>query len=298
MVYRYPPSLSAALIHCYRPSRPRCLLLLCIALLLSPVKAALATPTEESPIRFGSVAMDIPPMMHQRLLPLTRYLSESLARPVSLFLAPNMATAIDDVATGTVELAYLTPVAYIRARERSNSRLIAKTVTNGRDSMRLAIVVKKESPIQIISDLAGKRFAFGDRESLLQRVTLTSAGLPLEALGHYDFLEHQDNTIRSVLHGVYDAGILKEAMALRWLDKGIRIIHLSQEFPPYNIAASPRVSDKLLAQLRDALLNLDENNPEHYAVIKALDPSYSGFAAASDKEYDAARKLIAPFIRD
>lgn len=270
------------------------ILFLSLTLLLLQSGTAQAA-AENSPLRFGSVAMDTPPMMHQRLLPLARYLSEMLGRPVELFLAPNMATAIDDVATGTVDFAYLTPVAYIRAHERSNSRLIAKVVTNGTDSMRLAIVVKKESPIRSVADLAGKRFAFGDREALLQRAVVVSAGMPLERLGHYDFLNHYDNVIRSVLHGLHDAGILRESSALRWQDKGVRIIHQSVELPTSNFTASPTISDKLLEQLRNAFLKLDATNPEHYAVIKALDPDYSGFTTAGDKDYEEARKMIEPF---
>lgn len=271
-------------------------LLFCLVLLL-PV-AAVQASHDNSPIRFGSVAMETPPMMHQRLLPLTRYLSEALARPVTLFLAPNMATAIDDVATGTVELSYLTPVAYVRAHERSNSRLIAKALANGHGATRLVIVVKRDGPIQGIADLAGKRFAFGDREALLQRAVVTAAGMPLERLGHYEFLDHYDNITRSVLHGAHDAGILREATAMRWLDKGLRIIHHSAELPTSVITASHAVNDKLLWQLRDAFLRLDASNPEHYAVIKALDSSYTGFAAASDREYERARKMIAPFMRE
>lgn len=265
--------------------------------LLLPVTAAQAYH-DNSPIRFGSVAMETPPMMHQRLLPLTRYLSETLARPVTLFLAPNMATAIDDVATGTVELSYLTPVAYIRAHERGNSRLIAKALANGRGAMRLVIVVKRDSPIQGVAGLAGKRFAFGDREALLQRAVVSAAGLPLARLGHYEFLDHYDNIVRSVLHGVHDAGILRETTAMRWLDKGVRIIHHSVELPTSNITVSHTVSEELLGQLRDAFLKLDASNPEHYAVIKALDPSYTGFAATSDQEYERARKMIAPFMNE
>lgn len=64
---------------------------------------------------------------------------------------------------------------------------------------------------------------------------------------------------------------------------------------PFNITVSPRVDERLLAQLRDAILRLDARNPEHYAVIKALDPDYTGFAAASDREYESARKLIKQF---
>ena len=51
---------------------------------------------------FGSVAMDIPAVMHKRLKPLTMYLSEALKRPIELKLSPNRGAAIADTASGKV----------------------------------------------------------------------------------------------------------------------------------------------------------------------------------------------------
>jgi len=248
-------------------------------------------------IRFGSVAMDIPAVMHRRLIPLTRYLSHELGRPVSLKLAKDMPGAIKDVAHGTVDLAYLTPVAYLKSHAMGQTRLVAKTITEGKGSFKLMIVVRADSPITSVADLKGKTFAFGDRAALLQRAVVVGAGIKLASLGKYDFLGHYDNIVRAVMHGEYDAGILKDTMAYKWQDKGIRVLYASEDLPPYNIAASKNVSDKMLAKLKQAFLKLDPKNPEHMRIIKTLDKNYDGFAATSDHEYDIVRKLIAPFSK-
>jgi len=143
-------------------------------------------------IRFGSVAMDIPAVMHRRLIPLTRYLSHELGRPVSLKLAKDMPGAIKDVAHGTVDLAYLTPVAYLKSHAMGQTRLVAKTITEGKGSFKLMIVVRADSPITSVADLKGKTFAFGDRAALLQRAVVVGAGIKLASLGKYDFLGHYD----------------------------------------------------------------------------------------------------------
>ena len=203
------------------------------------------------PVRLGSVAMDTPAVMHKRLLPLTEYLSEVLQRPVVLKLSPNMPTAISEVASGAVELAYLTPVAYIRSHEKGNTQLIAKTITKKKASFQLMIVVRNDSPIKTVEDLIGKKFAFGDRAALLQRAALVSSGIQMDQLGSYGFLGHYDNIIRAVMHGDYDAGILKDTMAYKWENKGARILYRSPDLPPYNIAASKNVDKNLLAQLKN-----------------------------------------------
>lgn len=244
---------------------------------------------------FGSVAMDIPAIMHVRLKPLTVYLSEKLQRPVRLKLSANMGAAINDTATGAVDIAYLTPVAYLKAHAKGDANIIVKTVTKGKASFQLMIVVKEDSPYKTVKDLIGKSFAFGDKKALLQRATVVGSGLQLEQFSEYKFIGHYDNIARSIVNNDFDAGILKDTMAFKWESKGLRILYSSPNLPPYNITASKNVDKKLLKQLREAFLALDGKNPEHLKIIKAIDKKYDGFAATNDAEYDVIRKLIAPF---
>lgn len=250
---------------------------------------------EDAPMKFGSVAMDVPSVMHKRLTPLIKYLSESLGQHVSLKLAKDMPEAILDASNGRVDLAYLTPVAYIRSNAAGNTQLVAKMKTNNKASFKLMIVVREDSPIQSVEDVIGKSFAFGDKAATLQRAVVVGAGLPLDKLGSYQYLRHYDNIVRAVLLGDYDAGILKDTMAYKWQGKGIRIIYSSPDLPPYNISASSKVSPQMLVKLKKAFLDLDINNPEHHAIIKALDKKYDGFADAKDADYDIVRQLISPF---
>jgi phosphonate transport system substrate-binding protein len=263
------------------------------------VSVAATGPGDDSApeLRFGSVAMDIPAEMYRRLTPLKNYLSTALGRPVSLRLSPNMPEAINAVSTGDVDLAYLTPVAYLEAERRSKAKLVVKTVTQGKSSFRLMIVVRDDSPIKSIADLRGKSFAFGDKAAILQRAVVVGAGMPLEALGQYQFIGHYDNIAQGVARGDFDAGILKDTTAYAWQKKGLRIIHQSKDLPPYNIVASAAMSDALVAQVRAAFLRLDPKIPAHRSVIEALDREYDGFAPTRDRDYDEVRRLIAPFAK-
>jgi phosphonate transport system substrate-binding protein len=259
--------------------------------------AEVAVAKDKKPIVFGSVAMDTPAVMHKRLTPLTKYLSKELGRPVELKLSPNMADAIDEVARGNVDLAYLTPVAYIKSHDKGKTKLIAKTVTKGKASFQLMIVVKDDSPMKDVRDLVGKDFAFGDEAALLQRAVVVGANMPLAQLRSYHYLGHYDNIVRSVLFGDYHAGILKDTMAFKWEGKGVRTLYTSPHLPPYNIAARGGLDDKVYEKLKKAFLSLDKNNKRHFEVIKALDKKYDGFAPTSDAEYDVVRKLVKPFIK-
>ncbi len=262
--------------------------------ILAPTRAY---STDTKPLSLGSVAMDIPAVMNERLRPLTQYLSKELGRPVQLHLSPNMKTAIDEISAGRVDLSYLTPVAYLKAQKNGNARLVAKTVTRGQGSFRLMVVVRNDSPIRSPADLAGKRFAFGDPSAILQRAVVVSAGLRIEQLGSHQFIGHYDNIARAVHNRDFDAGILKDTTAYQWEKKGLRIIHASPPLPPYAVVAAGHVDDELLGRVRAAFLKLDPKRPDDLRVIMALDPSYSGFAPVNDTEYDVIRKLIKPFDR-
>jgi len=258
-----------------------------------PLCAAVTDDANE--LRLGSVAMDIPAEMHRRLMPLTKYLSDTLKRPVTLKLSSSMSAAIEEVSNGSVELAYLTPVAYLKAHAKGNAQLVARTVTSNKHTFQLMVVVRDDSPIRRIQDLKGKTFAFGDKAAILQRAVVVGAGMPLEGLGEYKFIGHYDNIAKGVAIGDFDAGILKDTMAHDWQHRGLRILHRSPPLPPYNIVASSKVDAKLLKLIRQAFLSLDIRNPAHSKVIKALDDEYDGFAPASDADYDVVRELIAPF---
>ncbi len=269
-------------------------LVLAFILQAAPPVALAKEDAAANELYFGSVAMATPAVMHPRLLPLTKYLSEVLQRPVSLKLSFDMPTAIKEVSDSTVHLAYLTPVAYIKAKSSGGVRLIAKTMTKEGGSFQLMVVTKQDSLIRDIRGLAGKRFAFGDKAAVLQRAVVIGAGMPLERLGSYVFIGDVNNIVSGVMNGDFDAGILKDTTARKWKGKGLKTLHASSALPPFNIAASPNMDANLLEQVRRALLMLDIRNLEHAKILQTLDEQYTGFAPVKDHEYDVVRKLIEP----
>ena len=119
--------------------------------------------------------------------------------------------------------------------------------------------------------------------------------MPLDKLGSYKFIGHYDNIARGVEIGYFDAGILKDTKAFKWQGKGLRILYSSPNLPPYNITVSKNVTPLMREKLKQAFLALDDKNPEHSKVIKALSDKYNGFAPASDAEYNVVRELVKPF---
>ena len=267
-------------------------LLFPLCLWISP---ALDAQTIEPSYAIGTIATDIPAVMVRRMEPLTQYLAAQLNTPIQLRPAPSFRSAIADFGKGVTQIAYLTPVAFLEARERYGAIPVALPLTEGKPTFRLAVVVPKNSPAKKLADLAGHSFAFGDEKSLFQRAALDAGGLKQEQFSHYAYLKHFDNIAKAVLNRDFDAGIMKESLSQHYAPQGLRILHLSPPLPTYVIAVNSKFPADKIPALRKALIDLDGGIKIHRDILTALDPAYTGFVPAVDRHFEAAQKLIAPY---
>jgi len=241
----------------------------------------------------GSVAMDIPVEMVKRLTPLTKYLSKQISIPVTFRASPNLGSAVEDLGTNNTQIAYLPPAAYLEAHEKYAATPLVSPLSKGKGSFTLMIVVSKNSAIQSVNDLRGKKFAFGDKKAILQPAVVESAGIKLEEFASYDYLNHYDNIAKAVINGDFDAGIVKDVIAEKFSSQGLRVIYTSVPLPSYVFAVNKNLPAITVNKLKKAMLALKGNNATHKEILSALENGYDGFEAASDKDFDGIRKLLA-----
>lgn len=265
----------------------RLLLILATGLILHEAYAAV------DEIFMGSVAMDVPVDMVQRLRPLTQYLSAATGLKVSFRASRNMDTAANDLGNNLTQIAYLTPVAYLEAHDKYGVRALVAPLVHGQAAFRLVVVTRQDSPFKTMRDLRGKSFAFGDQKSLLQRAVVVGSGVGLKEFSRLAYINHLDNVAKAVLNKDFDAGILKDSIASEY--QGLRVIYSSPPLPSYLFAVSSKLPKATVEKLRDALLALKADTAEHKAVLNKLDEGYDGFAKVNDKDYDVVRQLILPF---
>ena len=265
-----------------------------LAILPGAVRAADPATRE---INLGSVAMDIPAAMVSRMTPLAQYLSTQTGMKVSFRASPNLGSAVDDLGLGNTYIAYLTPVAYLEAREKYRALPLVSPLTHGKLTFELVVAVAKDSQITSMQQLKGRSFALGDEKALLQRAVVVAGGVKLEEFSRYAFLKHYDNIAKAVLNGDFDAGILKDTVYEAFAPKGVRKIYTSPPLSSYLFAVSGKLPAASVDKLRKAFLDLKPDTPEHKAILQGLDAGYDGFSLATDKDYDAIRLLIAPFTQ-
>jgi phosphonate transport system substrate-binding protein len=234
---------------------------------------------------------DTPSRIYARFRPLTLYLGGVLGRPLRLVIARTYDEQIQMIATGRADYAYLGPTPYVRARDRARVEILAGESEGGQAFYQSALVVRADSPIERVADLAGKRVAFGAEISMSSAVApkllLSQAGLKRTDLGGMAHLDRHERVALAVLHGDFDAGGLRLDIAKSYLPRGLRVLATSQPLPPHMIAASPRVPTEDARQVRMALLHPDATGRE---ALRALGPAVS-FVGIEDAHYHAVRRM-------
>jgi phosphonate transport system substrate-binding protein len=234
---------------------------------------------------------DTPSRLYARFRPLTLYLAGTLGRPMRLVIANSYDEQIAMIADGRADYAYLGPTPYIRARERGTVRILAGESEGGHAFYQSALVVRDDSPIRRVADLAGRRVALGAEISLSSALApkrmLANAGLKRDDLAVVTHLDRHERVALAVIHGDFDAGGLRLDIARAYLPRGLRILATSQPLPPHVVVASPKVPEADAARVRDALLHPYTGGLE---ANRALGPEI-GFALVEDAHYHPIRRM-------
>lgn len=258
------------------------------ALALAPLVVRAAPPSGV----FVVHPYDTPSRIYARFRPLTLYLGGVLGRPLRLVIARTYDEQIGMIATGRADFAYIGPTPYVRARERGQITILAGESEGGQAFYQSALVVRADSPIEKVTDLAGKRVAFGAEISMSSAVApkllLAQSGVKRADLAEVAHLDRHERVALAVLHGDFDAGGLRLDIAKSYLPRGLRVLATSQPLPPHVIAASPRVSSEASHLVRLALLHPDATGQE---AVRTLGPGVR-FVELDDTHFVAVRRMI------
>lgn len=234
---------------------------------------------------------DTPSRLYSRYRPLTLYLGGALGRPMRLVIATTYDEQIGMIADGRADFAYIGPTPYVRARARAKVEILAGEAENGQAFYQSALVVRADSPVQRVADLAGKRVAFGAEISMSSAVApkqmLAQAGLTRADLAGITHLDRHERVALAVLHGDFDAGGLRLDIAKSYVPRGLRVLATSQPLPPHVIAASPKVTAADAEKVRQALLHPDNAGAESF---HALGPR-TNFSPVEDAHFHAVRRM-------
>ncbi len=248
-----------------------------------------APPVKDSRpiVYFGVVSRYSPHLLYEGYQPLMDYLSRETPYRFSLRLSRTYRETIDQLSRGEVAAAFLGTYIYIQNRSEKKLRCILEPLNkNGKPFFHSVVITGPNSSIKNLADLKGKRLALPSPYSysanwLFKETSLTHSNF--DSIRHFDF---HNTVIYRVLKGDFDAGVVKDRVAEKFTDAGIRIIYQSALIPASPIVVHENTKPEITSAITEAFLKVDPQKEEYKKVLQNWDSEFQyGFAPATDADY-------------
>lgn len=234
----------------------------------------------------------------ERLAKLKEYLEEELNLPVDIQFTEDYDTSIDLLVEEKVQMAYLGPFSYVKAKQRNpNLEPLAAPInkSTGRPWYTSSIIVSTDSGINSLADLKGKRFGFVSQSStsgyLAPSVELKMVGIdPKQDLAATEYAGTHDKNAAALAAGTVDAAAMTKQTFLDAQATGklpaeqYKLLWESNPLPTNPITINNQMSPELKTRLQKALINAPEG-----VIGSGVAPA--GYTLVQDEDYEPIRRL-------
>lgn len=208
--------------------------------------------------------------IRERYKPIVELLSKELKRPIKILSIDKYAEFEKGLSEEQYELVFIHP-AHIGLRAVKNGRYEGLATAKGFTDYRARVMVKRDSPLQEIADLRGKKLGVPALES----ITTVMFTAHLRDLGFltpekfYKATRYQDAVPFMIENDFVDAGVTgSAAVAKAWIAKGGRIIGEAKPVPIKQFLVSKKLSDAERAKIQSLILNLSETESGNIALSR------------------------------
>ena len=231
----------------------------------------------------------------QRFSPLADYLGRKIGQPVTVQVASSYQAHGDQVGRDLADIAYMGPMPFMQMVSKYGPKpLLARLEVNGSPVFYGMIVVRQDSPLQTLAELKGKKFAFGDPNStmshLVPKYMLHLAGIELNDLARFEFLNGHENVALAVLAGYYDAGGVKEEVYHGYRERGLRLLAKSPPVPEHLFVTRSNLPAETVSALQQAMLELKEASGGA-EILQSLKKTVTGLGPVRLSDYDMLREI-------
>jgi len=275
------------------------ILVVMLLLLPTPVFAEAGVSDSDDVLRLGVFPRRSTELTMKIYTPLVQYLSRTLGREVRLVTAKNFEIFWQDVVHQKFDIVHYNQYHYVKSNKYHGYSVIVKNEELGEDTIAGSLVVRKDSGINSVEDLRGKKIIFGGSRSAMLSYIAATHLLRKAGLARGDYIElfapNPPNAIFAAFYGQVAAGGTGEkALKLPVVSKRIDIskmkyLVLGRQLAHLPWAVSQRVSPELKAKIKSILVDLKTSDEGKAVLAKSR---LTGLNAASDEDYDEHRKII------
>ena len=272
-----------------------------ILALLSTLSANQASYSNE-PLTIGIFPRRNAAITIQYFHPIADYLSKRLQRPVQIETSKDFASFWKNVADRRYDVVHYNQYHYVDSSKRFGYEVILKNEEFGKKRLSGAILVRRDSGIEKLTDLRGRKILFGGGPKAMvsyiaARHLLRKAGLKDD---EYDvkFAKNPPNAcMGTYLKQADAAGVGDIILNLPLIKKRVKteqmkFIAISEPLPHIPWAVKNDMPDALKNSIQTILSTLHETDAGK-KILQAA--KLTRLHTSVDKDYDVARKIINEF---
>ncbi len=213
-------------------------------------------------------------------------LSEEIGIPVEIVIPASYGATVEALVSDKAHVAYLSSIPYILAAEETSMRILLAEVRDGRTDYDSIFVVHKDSPIQSLEELRGKRMAFTSATStsgymmpyarLVHEGFLPPGANPREFFSQISFSGGYDLALMAVHQKRADVcavsyytmeGPRADIYVPKEIRDELRVLERTSGVPTHLIGARGDLPEELITKLQEALLGISKERPDLLADV-------------------------------
>ncbi|KAA1039720.1 phosphate/phosphite/phosphonate ABC transporter substrate-binding protein [Macrococcus equipercicus] len=241
--------------------------------------------------------------------PLEKLLKAKLGIPVEVSVSTNYNTIVEAMKSKKVDVGFLPPTAYVLAHDQKAADVLLQAQRYGVnddgsptkelvDYYKSQFIVKKDSGINSLKDMKGKKIAMQDVTStagyVFPAVDLKKEGIdPLKDMKVTTVKGH-DQAVISLLNGDVDVAVtFQDARSIVKGDqpnvfKDTKIVKYTEKIPNDTISVRSDMTDKWRDKLTTAFIDISKDK-EGQKVIREV-YSHEGYVKSDDSKFDVIRE--------
>ena len=269
---------------------------------------------EEKFLKIGAIPDQNQEILDRRFNLLSKELSKHLNVKVKYIPVVNYVAAVTGFKTKDLDLVWFGGLTGVQARLQTNNAIVLAQRDIDKKFKSIFIInnkfeLKPANKISDLKNLKGLRFTFGSENStsgrlmpeyFLNKVGVKTTDFKGKKAG---FSGSHDTTIALVNSGAYEAGVLNKQIWDRnsgnnlKLTRNINVFFISPEYVDYHWLSQGDLDEKFYKgftkKMKKAILNLNENNPQHKRILEMFNAKK--FINSDAKDYknieEIGRKL-------
>jgi phosphonate transport system substrate-binding protein len=291
-----------------------------ITLLLAGCRGGGNAPASQSPVANSSsggaeavgtaerpLSMVIVPAVNSEQLAISAdELSKLIEKETGLKVKGSVGTSysavVEAMGTGHVDIGWLNPFGYVLAHNKYGVEPLLICTRHGSRSYNGLIITRKDSGINSMKDLKGKRFAFVDPLStsgtIYPQLAMMAAGIdPKKDLGQTIFAGGHDKVVLAVYQKQVDAGAIygggssdarqRVQATIPDVMTQTKVIGHTDQIPNDNVSVRRELPAEMKSKLKAALQKI-AGTDEGRRILDAND--IDGLQPVKDSDYDSIRK--------